>query len=399
MGKRANGEGTVYQRNDGRWVASITLEDGKRTSIYCKTQQEAVKAARKAHLAKDQGMLLPAEDQTVKDFLTSWLQDTAQPRLRERTFLRYEELIRLHILPSLGTVKLQKLTPQHLQRLYNEKLQEGYAPQTVKHIHRLLHRALNDAVRWSYIPKNACDYVDAPRVIKQEMRALTSEQAQRFLEAASADPLEALYVLALTTGMRRGELLGLKWEDIDVAHATLQVRRTIFYIPHKGFTITEPKTAKSRRSIHLTALAIEALKRHRLNQHELRLKAGPLWTNQNWVFCNQIGMPLHPTTMLRYSFYPLLTRAEVPRIRFHDLRHSAASLLLSMGVHPKIVQELLGHSQISMTLDVYSHVLPSLQAEAVQRLNALLTNQENPVAVTVAVKAHQKETRKKRSQA
>ncbi len=197
--------------------------------------------------------------------------------------------------------------------------------------------------------------------------------------------------------MRRGELLGLKWGDIDFAHETVHVRRTIAHIPKKGFTISEPKTAKSRRSIHLTALAIDALKRHRLNQHELRLKAGPAWTSQDWVFCNNVGTPLHPTTMLRYSFYPLLVKAEVPKIRFHDLRHSAASLLLSMGVHPKIVQELLGHSQISMTLDTYSHVLPSLQAEAVQRLNTLLTTQENPVAVTVAVRADQKKNMKKRS--
>ncbi len=177
----------------------------------------------------------------------------------------------------------------------------------------------------------------------------------------------------------------------------MHVRRTIAHIPKKGFTISEPKTAKSRRSIHLTALAIDALKRHRLNQHELRLKVGPAWTSQDWVFCNHVGTPLHPTTMLRYSFYPLLVKAEVPKIRFHDLRHSAASLLLSMGVHPKIVQELLGHSQISMTLDTYSHVLPSLQAEAVQRLNTLLTTQENPVAVTVAVRADQKKNIKKRS--
>jgi integrase len=400
MGKRANGEGTVYQRKDGRWVASILLENGKRKSIYCKTQQEAIKVARKVNHEKDQGMLISTEDQTLSTFLTTWLQDTAQPRLRDRTYLRYRELIELHVLPMLGKVKLQKLSPQHLQRLYNQKREEGYAPQTIKHIHRVLHRALNDALKWDLVAKNVCDAVDAPRVPKQEMKALTPEQAQQFLEAAKGSPLEALFVLALTTGMRRGELLALQWTDIDFVRGILQVRRTITRLPKRGFVVSEPKTTKSRRAIQLTELAIDALKRHRTKQHETRLKAGAAWQSQDWVFCTDVGTPLDPTTMLRSSFWPLLAKAGVPKIRFHDLRHSAASLLLSMGTHPKIVQELLGHSNISMTLDTYSHTIPSLQADAVSRLNTLLTQQEtlqNPVAVTVAVKADQRRRTKKKN--
>jgi integrase len=400
MGKRANGEGTVYQRKDGRWVASITLENGKRKSIYCQTQQEAIKVARKVNHEKDQGMLISSEDQTLSTFLTTWLQDTAQPRLRDRTYLRYRELIELHVLPMLGKVKLQKLSPQHLQRLYNQKREEGYAPQTIKHIHRVLHRALNDALKWDLVAKNVCDAVDAPRVPKQEMKALTPEQAKQFLEAAKGSPLEALFVLALTTGMRRGELLALQWADIDFVRAILQVRRTITRLPKRGFVVSEPKTTKSRRAIQLTELAIEALKRHRTKQHETRLKAGVAWQSQDWVFCTDVGTPLDPTTVLRSSFWPLLAKAGVPKIRFHDLRHSAASLLLSMGTHPKIVQELLGHSNISMTLDTYSHTIPSLQADAVSRLNTLLTQQEtlqNPVAVTVAVKADQRRRTKKKN--
>jgi integrase len=194
MGKRANGEGTVYRRNDGRWVASISLDNGKRKSIYCKTQREAIREAQRANQAKEQGML--------SAFLTSWLQDTAKPNLRPRTYIRYRELMELHVIPTLGSVKLHKVTPQQLQKLYNKKLEEGYAPQTVKHIHRVLHRALRDALRWNLVARNVCDAVDAPRVPKQEMRALSGEQAQQFLAAAKDDPLEALYVLALTTGMR-----------------------------------------------------------------------------------------------------------------------------------------------------------------------------------------------------
>ncbi len=166
MGKRANGENSVYQRKDGRWVASITLENGKRKSIYCKTQKEAIKASRNAGIAKEQGTLIDTADQTLSTFLKAWLEDTAQHNVRPRTYIRYRELIELHILPTLGTVKLQKLSPQQLQRLYNKKREDGYAPQSVKHIHRVLHRALNDAVRWNLVPGNVCDRIDAPRVPK-----------------------------------------------------------------------------------------------------------------------------------------------------------------------------------------------------------------------------------------
>ncbi|GCF11814.1 tyrosine-type recombinase/integrase [Dictyobacter arantiisoli] len=373
MGKRANGEGTVYQRKDGRWVATITIEQGKRKYLYFKTQKEAIKAARETNNLKDQGLLLTGEDQTIELFLRTWLEDTAQPRLRERTYIRYRGLIENHIIPAIGKVKLQKLMPQHLQRLYNEKRKEGYAPQTIKHIHRVLHRAFHDALRWSLITHNVCDAVDAPRVPRHEMQVLNVEQAQKLLQIAREDPFEAVYVLALTTGMRQGELLGLKWEDISLDGGKLQVRRTIARVGKLGFITNEPKTPRSRRSIYLADLAIEALKRHRAHQYELRLSAGPAWEDQGWVFCNQIGRPVEAGNLMRRSFKPLLKKADVPDIRFHDLRHSAATLLLSMDVHPKIVQELLGHSNISMTLDTYSHVLPSLQEQAVTRLNTLFS--------------------------
>ena len=373
MTRRANQEGSVYKRKDGRWVASITLDNGKRKSIYCETQQEAIKAARKANNEKDQGIILPTKDQTLSDFLITWLSDTVKNSVRIRTHERYRELVTLHIIPVLGTTKLQKLAPQQLQMFYNQKLEEGYAPQTVKHMHRVLHKALNDALCWDLVARNVCNSVKAPRVSKKEMQILSGDQAQQFLDAARGDPFEALYVLALTTGMRQGELLGLKWEDIDLAMGTLQVKRTIARLVGKGFTTSEPKTTKSRRRIQLTKMAIEALRQHRVRQREAKLVAGSAWNEQGWVFCNAIGGPVEVGNMIRRSFRPILVKAELPIIRFHDLRHSAASLLLALGVHAKIVQELLGHSQISLTLDTYSHVLPSLQEEAVNRLDALLS--------------------------
>ncbi len=373
MGKRANGEGTVYQRKDKRWVAVIPLENGQRKFIYRSTQREAIKELQLATQAKMQGTLIATGDQTLSVFLTSWLQDTAQPRLRDRTYIRYRELIMLHILPNVGKVKLQKLSPQHLQKLYNTKLEEGYAPQTVQHIHRLLHRALNDAVKWNLLARNVCDAVDSPRVPKKEMKVFTAEQAQQFLECARDDALEALYVVALTTGMRQGELLGLKWSDIDFTCERLQVVRTIARIRHKGFVVLEPKTAKGRRSINLTPLALDALKRHRIRQNEARLGVGEIWDDQGWIFCNSVGKPLEVSNIIRRSFHPLLEKAGVPKLRFHDLRHSAATLLLSLNIHPKVVQELLGHSTIVVTLDTYSHVLPSMQGDAINRLHGMLT--------------------------
>ena len=229
MGKRANGEGTVYRRNDGRWVASISLENGKRKSIYCQTQREAIKEVQRANLAKEQGMLSTLSDETLGAFLTSWLQDTAKPNLRLRTYIRYRELMDLHVLPTLGNVKLQKLSPQQLQKLYNKKLEEGYAPQTVKHIHRVLHRALRDALRWNLVARNVCDAVDAPRVPKQEMKALSGEQAQHFLAVAKDDQLEALY-----QGVRQLVFAAhVKWDDrsplprtpADVHRASVLVAR------------------------------------------------------------------------------------------------------------------------------------------------------------------------------
>jgi site-specific recombinase XerC len=259
----------------------INLEDGSPVDLLPdrqaatletwlkKSQKEAVKVARNDSLAKEQGTLIEGPDQTLSTFLTSWIEDTAQYNVRPRTYIRYRGIIYQHILPTLGQVKLQKLAPQQLQRLYNQKRQEGYAPQSVRHI-------------------------------------------------------------------------------------------------------------------HLSAMAIEALKRHRIRQNEQRLAVGPGWHDQNWVFCNTVGGPIDAGNLLRRSYWPLLAKACLERMPFHSLRHSAASLLFSLGIHPKVVQELLGHSNINMTLDIYSHVIPAMHADAVQQLSTLLSQSENAVAVTGA---------------
>lgn len=214
---------------------------------------------------------------------------------------------------------------------------------------------------------------DPPRKERVEFRTLDPEEARRLLDTARGDRFEALYVLALTTGLREGELLGLHWKDVDLDRGRLQVVATMQRDRiNKGFTFSEPKTDRSRRPVILTATAIAALRRHRVAQAEERLRAGPLWEDDGLVFANTVGKPVEAGNVLRRSFWPLLEKAGLPHIRFHDLRHSAATLLMSKGVHPKVVSEMLGHSKISITLDLYSHTVPAMHQEAAEAMDAIM---------------------------
>lgn len=378
MTRRGHNEGSIFQRRDGLWAALLDLgySDGKRRrkALYGRTRGEVQGKLAAARRAVDDGLPLPTERQTLGRYLSRWLEDVARPGLRPRTFIRYRELLAGHVIPALGHRQLARVTPQDLQEVYARKLEEGLAPRTVGHIHRALHRALVDAMRWGLVARNVCDSVKPPKVQAPEMRALSPDEARQFLAAAVDDPLEALYVLAITAGLRQGEILGLKWQDVDLETAQLQVRRSIAWVTGRGSVEQEPKSARSRRNITLTPLAVEALRRHRQRQRERRLRA-LAWEDNELVFSNDVGRPIEATNLVRRSFYPLLERAEVPRVRFHDLRHTAATLLLTQGVHPKIVQEMLGHSQIAVTLDLYSHVTPTMQAEAAAKMQALLGRQ------------------------
>jgi integrase len=268
---------------------------------------------------------------------------------------------------------LQKLTAQHIQAFYTKKLNDGLSPTSVNGLHAVLHKGLDDAVRFGIIARNVCDAVSPPRRAHYEIQPLSMEQSQQLLAAAKGHPLEALFVLALTTGMRRGEILALKWQDIDFTHNTLHVRRIFTRRPGNRYIEAEPKTEKSRRSIMLASLVVELLKEHRTRQLDAKLQAGDAWQDYGLVFCTSVGTPLNPNKVID-RFKTLLKKAGLPPIRFHDLRHSAATILLSMGIHPKVVQELLGHNQISMTMDIYSHVMPTMQKDAMSKLNDALQN-------------------------
>lgn len=380
MTKRGNREGSIFQRKeDKKWVASITLDNGKRKVFYGKTKKEVTEKLIKARSEQQQGMLITAPEQTLAQFLADWLETTQKESIRARTYERYEEIVRLHVVPILGHHQLQKLTAQHLQTFYTRKRQEGLSATTIASFHNVLHKALDRAVKWSLVPRNVCELVTPPRRERFEVQTLTVEQTRQLLKAAHGHYLEALFHLALATGMRRGELMGLKWQDIDFATGTLQVRRTLSRIPSKlsaergrGFEEAEPKTKKSRRSIVIAPFAMETLKQHRLRQREAKLQAGPAWKEHDYVFCTSVGTHLHPDRDILSQLKILLKKAGLPPIRFHDLRHSVATLLLSTGIHPKVVQEILGHSQISITMDIYSHVLPTMQQEAIARLNTAI---------------------------
>ncbi len=374
---RGNGEGSVYQRKEDKmWVASITLEGGKRKVFYGKTKKEASEKLRTALFERQQGTLVTAPQQTVSQYLEHWLEYIIKPTIRPRSHERYEEIVRLHIVPILGKLKLQEITPQHVQTLQSKKLGEGLSRTTVAAIHGMLHKALEDAVRLGLVVRNVCDAVSPPRKQHKEIKPLTPDQARKLLEAAKGHPQEALFVLALATGMRRGELLGLKWQDIDFAQGVLHVRRVLSRTPTKmgretgdRYVEAETKTERSRRSIVVASFALEALKQHRVRQQEARRLAGDAWQDHDYVFCTPLGTHLNPGHSVLVQLKILLEKAGLPDIRFHDLRHSAATLLLSMGVHPKVVQEILGHSEISMTMDIYSHVLPTMQKDAMEKLN------------------------------
>jgi integrase len=310
-GKRGNNEGCIARRSDGLWEARITLPGGKRKSFYAKTRQEAARKLAEAIRDKDKGLPIATDRQTVEQYMWSWM-EVMRAKIRPRTWKRYEQHLRVHILPTLGSTTLTKLSAQHLQNLYAAKLAEGLSQTTVRHMHMLLHKALHAALRLELVQRNVSDLVDPPSMARPEMGVLSPEQARALLNAASGNRFEALYVLAVTTGMRLGELLALQWDTINLEQSSLQVRSSLYHTGHE-FIFTEPKTAKSRRRVHLPQIAVEALRKHRVLLLEERLALGAAWqTEYDLVFPSTVGGPMDPSHMVRREFARLLKKAGVP---------------------------------------------------------------------------------------
>jgi integrase len=363
--KRGNGEGSrPRKRPDGRWEARYTIHTSKgpkRKTLYGRTRQEVADKLAGALSDRTQGLTFEAGSLKLGEYLDGWLSDVRET-VRQRSWERYEQIVRVHIKPALGRVKIKALSPTHVRGLYREKLDAGLSRRTVQYIHTTLHKALKDAVSDGLIPRNVAEGIRPPRPKKKEITPLDPEQARAFLAAAHEDRFEALYVLAIHCGLREGELLGLKWDDVDLETGMLRVRRTLSET-RTGYIFEPPKNGKGR-SIKLTQAATEALRSHLERQLEEIDSSGDDYQDQGLIFPSRKGTPMNARNLTARSFKPLLKRAGLPDIRLHDLRHTCATLMLCEGVHIKLVQELLGHATIAITLDTYSHLLPGMGDEA-----------------------------------
>ncbi len=381
MSKRGNGEGSIYpcKNKDGKttgyrgsyWV--YTADGPKRRYVSGKRREDVRDKLAKALSDRAGGFVFDAGAMTVGEYLDRWLKDV-EDTVRESTHVRYEYAIRPHIKPALGKIKLKDLTPAQARWFYRDRLDSGLAPASVHKLHVVLHKALKAAVEDGLIPRNAVAGLKLPKLTREEVDPLSREEARQLLAAAGGigDRLEALYVLALNTGMRQGELLALKWDDVDLEGGVLRVRRTLTKVG-KSFVTGEPKTKKSRRTIRLTTGAVGALRSHLSRQLEEMEQMGSLYQPGGFVFATGIGTIINPSHLRNRSFKPLLKAAKLRHVRFHDLRHTCATLLLSKNVNPKIVSEMLGHASIAITLDIYSHLMPDMQEKAAQALEEMLS--------------------------
>jgi integrase len=373
--KRGNGEGSITKRRDGRWMARYTVhtvKGPKRRHIYGRTRQEVAEKLSKAVSDRVEGIVYDDENMTVGEYFDVWLKGSVRGSVRQSTYDRDASLVNNHLRPALGGIRLKKLSAAHVQGFYRDRLDYGLSPSTVHKMHAILHKALSQALKWHMVPRNVTEAVRPPRPAPREMRPLTAEEARRLLQAAHGNGLEALYVLAVTTGMRQGELLALRWQDVDIKNCTVSVRRTL---TRNGGVIElgEPKTKKSRRSIRLTPRAIEALEAHLERQLREIGILGDRYEDQGLVFTTSTGGLINPSNLRQRNFARLLKEARLPHIRFHDLRHTCATLLLTQGTHPKYVQDLLGHATIAITLDTYSHVMPGMGDQTARAMQDALS--------------------------
>jgi integrase len=380
MARRGNNEGSIAKRKDGRWQARISMPDGTRRSVYGKTRTETKeKMAEVLKEAETKARLQPGRDyRTLGDFFTVWLANVG-PSVKPNTITYYRGYIRRYT-EDLAPLHPSKLKAHHLQQLYAKLLEQGLSPHTVRHLHVVLHRAFDSGVRQGVFLQNVCDQVDAPRVPHKEMQYFSPEQARAFLKAAEGERLQALFVLALATGMRQGELLGLCWGDIDLDRGLIYVRHNLQRY-NGAYVMGDPKTKASKRRTFISPMVVEALAAHRERQDLMRaaVKQEP----QPWdlVFTTIHGRPIQNARLVHAHFEPLILKAGVPRIRFHDLRHTAATLLLEAGINPKVVSEMLGHSSVNITLSLYAHVTPAMHYTASRVMEQVLRGEINPLAL------------------
>jgi integrase len=355
-------------------------ENGRRKQRWhsgYRTQREAQTALTGLLSGLQRGDYVEPSKLTLRAFMGQWL-DALRASVRPSTWATYQALTQTHITPALGMIPLQQLTAARLTAFYADLLEKGrlngkggLSPRTVRYCHATMHKALGEAVRWQLVSRNVADQATPPRPQAKEMRTWTAPELRAFLAHVEGDRLYGAYILAATTGLRRGEVLGLRWRDLDMGAGRLSVTQTLITVGY-AVSVSTPKTAKGRRSVALDPATVGALRAHRVAVLEERLSLGlGAPTEDGLVFTALDGSPLHP---LQFSdrFERLVKAASVPRIRLHDLRHTHATLALQAGVHPKVVSERLGHASVSITLDTYSHAIPAMQEEAAAKVAALV---------------------------
>lgn len=343
------------------------------------TKKEAEKRLAELLHQLDTGAFMKPDKTTVAEFLGRWLGDYVWPNLAPRTAEGYEHIIRKHLIPGLGSIVLSQLKPEHLQRYYSAKLavgrcdgKGGLSARTLRHHHVTLHNALQSAVKWGLLSRNPADAVTTPRYQRPEWHTLSEDNISTLLEAAKESPYYPLFYMALFTGMRRSELLALRWSDVDLLLCQVHVTRTLHHLRNGDFVFGPPKTARGRRMVALSPSAALVLREHQEKQAAINLMQGITSKEDDLIFADLNMRPILPDT-ITHAWIKLVRRIGLSGVRLHDCRHTHASLLLKQGVHPKVVQERLGHASIQITLDTYSHVTPGLQEAAAARFDELVT--------------------------
>ncbi|WAH34998.1 site-specific integrase [Alicyclobacillus dauci] len=362
-------QGHVRKRGS-KWCAVVYMgldANGKRKYKWFSgynTKKEAQRALVEKIQEVNTGAYVEPTKVTVRQFVEIWL-EARKSQVRPVTHENNERLLRNHIIPHLGNLTLSKLRGNHVQSLYSE-LQSNLSPASIQTVHNTLHVMIRDAVKWEYIARDIMQQVTPPRAEHKIRPVWDFNDVQAFNEAVKSHELYVAFTLAVTTGMRRSEILGLKWDDIDFEQAQIHVQRSL-KIENGEKVVSEVKTSSSRRTIVLFDEDVERLREHRKKQLEQRMKVGPGFNPENLVFVRADGSSIRPTNFSR-DWTVFLKKNNLPHIPLHSSRHTHATLLLALGIHPKVVQERLGHSSIRVTMDLYSHILPGMQEDAVKKL-------------------------------
>ncbi|MBK8903068.1 MAG: site-specific integrase [Anaerolineaceae bacterium] len=358
--RRGNNEGSVFwDKSKERWCAEITLPDGKRKRKRHQSRKVVQEWLLEQRSQIKKGIVVKDTNEAVRDYMARFLEEVVAHTVKPATYTSYSFWIKTHIVPSIGHLKLKNLQPHHLQHLYSQKLDEGLSKRSVQYMHAIIRRALNQAVKQGILIRNPTNAVTAPKPQKKTFATLTVDQVRQFLKEVEGHRWYPIYVIAVMMGLRKGEILGLRWQDINFDNNTISVENVVLEINGK-IHLGSPKTKKSKRTVAMPEYVANVLKKYRKDVGAIN----------GLIFQTSSGKPVSPRNLSRH-YYQARESANIPKVRFHDLRHTAATLLLKENVHPKIVQEMLGHSSITLTLDTYSHVIPGIQKKAADKMDYL----------------------------